>query len=41
MLSANDWPKFKYYNIQLPDKMAEILASFEEEFKMSPENEVT
>ena len=38
MLSANEWPKFKFRNIELPEAMTSILAAFEENFNKSPEN---
>lgn len=38
MLSANEWPKFKYKNIELPEAMTSIVTAFEEDFNKSPEN---
>ena len=38
LLSANDWPKFTYSNILLPDRMTEMIQAFENELKQSPEH---
>lgn len=38
LISSNDWPKFNYLNINLPDALNEIISEFEVEFRKSAEN---
>lgn len=38
LLSSNEWPRFTYENITLPDAMQEVISEFEAEYKRSAEN---